>query len=84
LDEVAVIARVRELERDRAVMGQRGLVERVAAEIDPRLRLQEQVDEDVDGDQRDRDDRLPIGREVVLQREQTPGRLPIGIPRARG
>jgi hypothetical protein len=60
------------------------LVERVAAEVDPRLRLQEQIDEDVDDDQRDRDDRLPIGREVVLQRKQTPGRLPGGVRQARG
>jgi hypothetical protein len=54
------------------------LVQRVAREIDPRLRLQEEVDEDVDRDQRDRDDRRAIGRDVVLEREQSPGRLPAG------
>jgi hypothetical protein len=79
-DEVAVVAGVRELVRDRSVVGQRGLVERVAADVDPGLLLQEQVDEDVDDDQRDRDDRRPVGRQVVLEREQGPARLPAGLP----
>jgi hypothetical protein len=58
-----------------------GLLERVAGEADAGLRLQEEVDEDVDRDQRDRDDRRAIGRQVVLQREQGPARLPAERPR---
>jgi hypothetical protein len=61
---------------DGAVVEQRPLLERVAAEVDARLRLQEEVDEDVDRDQRDRDDRRAIGRDVVLERKQSPWRLP--------
>jgi hypothetical protein len=76
LDELAVLARVRELVRDRAVVKEAALVQRVAREVDPRLRLQEEVDEDVDRDQDDRDDRRAIGRDVVLEREQGLGRLP--------
>jgi hypothetical protein len=48
------------------------LLERVAGEVDARLRLQEEVDEDVDRDERDGDDRQAIGRQVVLEREQSP------------
>ena len=44
------------------------------AEVDPRLRLQEEIDEDVDRDQHDRDDRRAIGRDVVLEREQGLGK----------
>ena len=76
LDEVAVLARMGQLVGDRPVVVERGLRERVPGEVDPRLRLQEEVDEDVDHDQRDRDDRRAVGREVVLEREQGPGRLP--------
>jgi hypothetical protein len=72
LDELAVLAGVRELVGDRAVVEERALLQRVAREVDPRLRLQEEVDEDVDDDQRDRDDRRAIGRDVVLEREQSP------------
>jgi hypothetical protein len=53
---------MRELVRDRAVVKERRLLQRVAAEVDPRLGLQEEVDEGVDDDQRDRDDRQPVGR----------------------
>jgi hypothetical protein len=38
--------------------------------------LQEQVDERVDDDQGDRHVWRAVGREVVLQREQGPRRLP--------
>jgi hypothetical protein len=75
LDEVAVLAGVGQLVGDRAVVKQRGLVERVPAEVDPGLRLEEQVDEDIDDDQRDRDDRLTVGRQIVLEREQGPARV---------
>jgi hypothetical protein len=61
---------MRQLVRDRAVVGQRRLVERAAAEVDPALGLEEEIDEDVDRDQRDRDDRRALGREVVLERKQ--------------
>jgi len=51
-------------------VGERNLVQRVAAEVDARLRLQEEVDEDVDRDQRDRDDGRALGRKVVLEGKQ--------------
>ena len=76
LDELAVLAGVRELVGDGAVVEEGALVQRVAREVDPRLRLQEEVDEDVDRDQHDRDDRRAIGWDVVLEREQGLGRLP--------
>jgi hypothetical protein len=78
-DEIAVLAGMGQLVRDRPVVEEVGLLERVAGEVDARLRLQEEVDEDVDRDQRDRDDRRAVGRQVVLEREQGPARLPGGV-----
>src|SRR6185312_3092984 len=62
----AVVPGVRDLERDRAEVDDRGL----AGAAEDAAALQAEVDDDVDGDQRDRHQRRVRRGDRVLEREQ--------------
>jgi hypothetical protein len=79
LDDDALLPRVRDLVRDGPVVDDPA----VGGSAEDTALLQDEVHEHVDRDQRDRDVRRPLGRDVVLEREHGVSAPTLPRPAAR-